>query len=333
MKILILKTSALGDVIHTFPVVDYLKKRFPVGQIDWVVETRAASLVKAHPHIDRVLSLDSKRWREKPFSSSNRKERSGFRTELKKVHYDLVFDLQGNLKSSWVLSQVVAKKKIGFGWKTVPEWPNALFTSHRFNPHPNQNIREDYLSVVQSYFRDPQSFVSSPIALTLTEEERCKLVQLKLNPTLVCPGAAWPNKRLPQKTLSFVLKKINRGPYMFSWGSNEEREIAMQLSAEFPNSYVLEPLSLPLLQHVMAKCQLVIAMDSLPLHLCGTTQTASLSFFGPSSASKYLPMGKQHRAFQGLCPYGIRFEKRCSRLRSCPTGACLSENQWIETTL
>ncbi len=310
MKILIVKTSALGDIIHTFPVVSYLKRRDPTCQIDWVVEGKFAELVEAHPLVNRVLTIDSKKWRKKPF---------GWGHTIRKVRYDLVFDLQGNVKSSVVLAKVRAKKRVGLGWKSLPEWPNALFTSKKINPPPGKNIREDYLAVVQGYFQDETPFQSKPVTLSLAED----VSEVLSDATLVCAGAAWPNKQLATEQLAAVLKKLDRGPYLFAWGTVQEKGVATELAAHFPESVVLKRYSLPALQHIMAKSRLVVAMDSLPLHLAATTNTATLSFFGPSSAQKYGPPGEQHKAIQGECPYGVTFEKRCPQLRTCLSGACL----------
>lgn len=324
MKILLVKTSSLGDIIQSFPVLDYLRRRFPYGRLDWVVEQPYAELVRANPHVDRVLTVE----KGKIFSS--------FRRSLNKEAYDLVFDLQGNIKSSSILLQVGAKKKIGFGWTTVPEWPNLLFTSKKVNPPKGRNRREDYLSVVKQFFKDAAPYIFHPIELKLNTLEQQKLSSLFSDapqPLLVCPSAAWPNKCLSSERLIRALKQLDHSPYWLVWGNKKERESALQISSQFPNSSVLERLTLPLLQHVMARSKLVIAMDSLPLHLCGTTATPSLSFFGPSSAEKYRPLGPQHRAFQGECPYGIRFEKRCPKLRSCETGACLQNEREIDIFL
>lgn len=326
MKILIVKTSSLGDIIQTFPVIDYLKSRFPEGEIDWVVEKPFAELVKAHPYVTRTLTIESKKWRKNLSKKETYQQIGGFRQKLRESRYDLLFDLQGNIKSGLVVSQARAQKKVGFGWKTVAEWPNVLFTRRWINPPEGKNIREDYLAITQGYFRDQTPYVPRPISLNLEPLQQQRLADLFTHderPTLVCPFSAWPNKSLTEEALVKVLIDLNRGPYWFIWGSPQERESALHLSSYFPESTVLERLSLPLLQHVMARSQLVITMDSLPLHLCGTTQTPSLSFFGPSSAEKYRPLGEQHKAIQGECPYGIRFEKRCPKLRTCPTGACL----------
>ena len=326
MKILLVKTSSLGDIIQIFPVLDYLRRRFPEGQIDWAVESAFVEIVKANPQVDRVLAIESKKWRKNPFKKESWQQIAGFRKRLKEVEYDLLFDLQGNLKSSFIVWCARAKKKAGFGWKSVSEWPNALFTSHKINPPSGKNIRQDYLSLIQGFFKDSSPYIFQSVSLKLEPLQQQKLADLfsqNQHPTLVCPSSAWPNKCLSEELLIQVLSALNRGPYWFVWGNPQEREIALQLASHFCGSSVLERLSLPLLQHVMAKCQLVVAMDSLPLHLCGTTQTPTLSFFGPSSAKKYAPLGKQHLAVQGKCPYGIHFEKRCPKLRTCQTGACM----------
>lgn len=330
MKILIIKTSSLGDIIQTFPVLDYLRHHFPHAQIDWVVEHPFIELVKANTQVNSVISIESKRWRRNLFKKKTRISIRDFRNKLRKTTYDLTFDLQGNIKSGLILWLVRSQKKIGFGWSTAPEWPNCLFTSRKFNPEKGRNIREDYLAIVQKYFQDSKPHLSQPQLLRLEpiqEQQLASLFSEFCTPILVCPGSAWPNKCLETSQLRKILEKLNSRPYWFVWGSLQEREAAVFLSSCFPGSKVLEKLSLPLLQHVMARSQLVIAMDSLPLHLCGTTLTPSLSFFGPSSASKFRPLGEKQLFIQGKCPYDVQFEKRCPKLRTCPTGACLKNHE------
>ncbi len=319
MKFLIIKTSALGDIIHAFTALSYLREKCPFAQIEWVVEAPFRELVEAHPAVDRVLTIDSKMWRKKPFSRKTWQEVRQFRRSL--LEYDAAFDLQGNLKSSWVLRQTYAKLKIGFGKQAVAEWPNLLFTHLRVNPPKGQNIRDDYLTVVQRYFHDQGAHTPAPVQLRLSS---CELLE-KIDPkaTLVCAGAHWRNKQLPIKNLIAALEKLP-GPFYFSWGSPSEKERAEQLAAAVGGT-LLPKCSLPLLQRIMDRCAKVVAMDSLPLHLCGTTKTPTLSFFGPSSAKKYAPQGKLHQVVEGDCPFGQTFEKRCPKLRTCQSGDCINK--------
>lgn len=334
MKILIVKTSSLGDIVHAFPILPYIKGKFPSAQIDWVVEKPYADLVRAHPLVDLVIPIQTKKWRSRLFSLETWKEIRAVRKELQLEHYDVVFDLQGNLKSGYFTGAARALKKVGFGLSTLPEWPNIFFTNLRFNPPAGLNIRDDYRFLVQSFFSDFSPIDEAGIRLTVSSEEEQKIRQILSSAVLsggkailVCPGSNWANKQISLDCMAQFLKGINKecqGRFLFAWGSEEEKKTALALQEKFPKqSLVLDKLSLPGLQNLMSRVSLVIAMDSLPLHLAATTSTPTFSVFGASSADKYKPIGKRHMAFQGACPYGRTFQKRCPVLRTCPTGLCV----------
>ena len=333
MKVLIVKTSSLGDIIQTFSALDYLKQRSPEMEVHWIVESAFAELVRAHPFVDKILMIDSKKWRQAPLSKESLQQVLASRKAVRETFYDVLFDFQGNIKSGLVVASARARTKVGFGWKSAAEWPACLFTHCKINPSPGRNIREDYLALAQGYFKDNKLYQPRPFSLKLDSLQQQRLSDLfsqGARPILVCPSAAWSNKCLSEEGLVQVLHRLDTGPYWFVWGNLAERNQAIRLAGHFRASSVLEKLSLPLLQHVMARSRLVVAMDSLPLHLCGTTPTPTLGFFGPSSAAKYRPLGSHHMAIQGVCPYGVQFEKRCPQLRTCTTGLCLKSAQDID---
>jgi heptosyltransferase-1 len=333
MKALLVKTSSLGDIVHTFPVVGYLKHLNVT--IDWVVETSNAALPLAHPHVNQVLTIDSKKWRKNPLNGTTWNEIASLKEKLRAAQYDVVFDLQGNIKSGIVTWLTPCHTKVGFGKATVPEWPNLLATNHRFNPLPGNNIRADYLSLVQSYFGDRNPFENTSVILKVSDDQKRIVRDLLASPVvekgskiLVCSGSMWTNKTLPAETLLRLLQRIHETfdcSYLLAWGSEEEKTTAEFLSKNLNSSLLLPRLPLPTLQNLMHGVDLTIAMDSLPLHLAGTACTPTWGLFGPSSVAKYNPQGPQNLAFQGACPYGRSFEKRCPILRTCPTGACLRE--------
>lgn len=335
-NILLIKTSALGDIIQAYPVVDFLREKFPEATIDWAVETPFAELVEAHPKIDNVLYVSTKTWRRNFFKLSTFKDICKVRKELRRKTYDAVFDLQGNIKSGLILSQVKSPQKIGFGKHSVPEWPNLLFTQQRFNPPIGGNIREDYLAIVKAFFQDCEPHKSSGVTLKITDAQKTVVQSILQHPILnenlkviVSPGSAWRNKQMTPEALALFLSEVQlylKCKFIFLWGTQVEKTISDQLHQQFiKDSIVPDRMSLPMVQNLMMGADLVIGMDSLPLHLAGTTTTTSFSVFGPSLAHKYKPIGKNHFAFQGHCPYGRTFEKRCPILRTCPTGACIRE--------
>jgi heptosyltransferase-1 len=174
-----------------------------------------------------------------------------------------------------------------------------------------------------------------------TEEIKTQIKDLLLKPELlarkivmVCPGSAWRNKQMNSAALCNLLSHFHdelNSSFIFVWGTEEEKRVVTELQSKFPeHAVVVDRLPLPGLQNLMNQVDLVIAMDSLPLHLAGTTKTPTYSIFGASLANKYKPLGEKHLAFQGNCPYGRIFEKRCPILRSCPTGACIQSRNGDE---
>ena len=147
------------------------------------------------PYVNDVLLVDTKSWRKSPFKRSTWKEIQAFRRTLREVKYDVVFDLQGNVKSGLIVSQAFAKQKVGFGKETVAESPNLLFTNRRFNPPAARNIRDDYLYLAQSFLQDTDPYKNQGVMLKLDGKQQASLQMALKFPAfqepykvMVCPG-------------------------------------------------------------------------------------------------------------------------------------------------
>lgn len=320
MRFLIVKTSALGDIIHAYPVLEYLKNRFPDCEIDWVAEKRTMAAIQPHPYVTNCFEIDTTNWRKNWWRKCTWQAIKDAATKIRKGRYDAVFDLQGNCKSAIITFLARATDKVGF--HVPPERIATLVLTKRYAPLPEKNIRQDYLFIVQNYFND----FSQPQTHSLLQVEE-PLGSLKAN-WMVCPGSNWKNKQLTKEQLIAFLtqcKQTYQPIFAFLAGSEQELSFAQELCQHFPDATIVMRPSIAKLQRLMSQLELVISMDSLPLHLAAVAGCATFSFFGPSSSAKYGPVGDLHGSFQGECPYGMHFEKRCTRLRSCPTGACLRE--------
>ncbi len=321
MKILIVKTSAIGDVIQAFPVVAYIKKKMPEAVIDWVVEQGIAELVAAHPDVHQAIPVDTKKWRKTLFQVETWRALKQLRQTLRETSYDLLIDLQGNSKSALFTWMAKSREKVGYDFKSLPEKLNYLATFKRFSVSLGMSIQQQYLHLVQSYFGEVWE-PSEPVHL----KAELPALSLQKPVLMVCFGSRWTNKKLPQETMVQLLKRATSFSFLFIFSNEEEKKEAKEFQSHFPeNSQILGGLTLPQLQKLMHRVNGVISMDSATLHLCGTTATPSFSVFGPSSAHVYKPFGTDHFAVQGSCPYGRKFVKRCPILRSCPTGACIKE--------
>jgi heptosyltransferase-1 len=315
-SILIIKTSSLGDIIQSFHVLNFLKKHFPKVEIDWVVEKKFLSLVAAHPLVRHAKPID----RKQMFSSLR---------EIRKISYDVIFDLQGNSKSALVTLFSRGKIKVGFGVRSVREWPNLFATQIHFNVVRQMNVRLQYLSLIAQFFQLPLSFQEEKVLLKTTDIGEIYREGRKNYQIMVCPGSHWVNKQLPLEImipfLSLIQKKYGAF-FLLMWGTASERDVCEKIRSVFlEHSQIIEKLPFPVWQNLMSCMDLVIAVDSSALHLCGTTSTPSFSIFGPTSSSIFKPLGNRHFSFQGTCPYGRTFEKQCPILRTCPTGSCIKQ--------
>ncbi len=325
-KILIVKSSSLGDILQSFVVVEYLHERFADAKIDWIVEKKYEDLVLAHPYVHATYGVDVKGGFSKIFPFLRTMAR------VRQTSYDWIFDLQGNCKSALFTLLSRGKKKIGLGRKSVREWPNLLVTEERIDPEAKKNMRLQYLQIVQQFLKDDLPFVSKGVVLKVSHEkerEYCeKLLEKKsAYRILVSPSSRWENKKVAPALWQGLLEKMREefDPlFFFVWGNQEEKNEVSQLASFFPRSVVVEKLSLPALQMLLSKMDLFLGVDSAALHLSATLpQMATFSFFGPTTFSIFQPIGESHLSFQGLCPFGCSFVKSCPHLRTCATGGCL----------
>ncbi len=334
MKILIVKTSSLGDVVHTFPAINYLRARFPDATIDWVAEKRECDLLAIYPDVSRVICFDWKQWWNKcRFDAPSRKKFADFVRELRAEKYDLLFDLHGNTKSAIPTALARAKIKVGFGFKSAPEWPNCLFTNKRYNFPEGLNVRKNYLQLVASLFGEEPELVIKKEALKVTADERSRvdglLEKCKGPVALISTGSQRIAKNLEIKTLAAFLQEVGsaRGyQWLFIHGSEEEGDNARILHEHFPeNSLIAPKLSVGELSFLMSRSEILFGMDSFPLHLAEISGCKTYGFFGPTVGEVYAPpiVAAHHNFFQSECPYGMKFVVRCPKERSCKDVACM----------
>jgi heptosyltransferase-1 len=326
IKVLIVKTSALGDIVHVFPAIEFLREALGDVEIDWAVERRAASLVEAYPNISEVFILNTSSWKRAPWKA--RREIRNFITLLRAKKYDIVFDFQGNSKSALITALARSDKKVGFGRKSVTEWPNLLVTDSQFDPLPGSTIYERNLFLVRQLLEDDSPWTFTPFSLI--DQQPSPIGQHNVNQGrryMICFGSCWENKKLPPSLWRSLIESIaGQGNALYLiYGTEEERKEAESLQAGIPLVSILEKMSLPLLQKTMALMDGVISVDSIALHLARIAGVPTFGLFGPSSATVFSPEGVDSVTIQGSCPYGVKFDKRCSELRRCSTGACLKE--------
>ena len=125
-KILIIKPSSLGDIVHSLPFLDVIKKRFPTSEIHWIIFEGFEGLLEGHPMIDRLWVINKDSWKKIDRARNTLSEISTFVRGLKKERFDLVIDLQGLLRSGLVTAATGSPMRIGF--KEAREGSSLFYT-------------------------------------------------------------------------------------------------------------------------------------------------------------------------------------------------------------
>ncbi|CAK0750613.1 Lipopolysaccharide heptosyltransferase 1 [Gammaproteobacteria bacterium] len=266
-NILVVKTTSLGDLVHTLPAITDLAQRIPDVRIDWVAEEAFTDIPTLHPAIRRVIPVALRRWRKTPWQSATRHELGAFLRTLRAIEYDLVLDYQGLIKSA-VITCLAYGRRWGLNWYSAREPLATLCYDRRCMVACDQHAvtRNRALAACALGYElpiDPPNYgivqsLSQPIGMVLSERY------------VVCLHATSRASKnwSPEHwiTLGRILTK--RGwTCLLPWGNERERGAAITLAGEIPQARVLPALTLRELASVLSGAEVVIGMDTGLTHL------------------------------------------------------------------
>ncbi len=328
MEILIVKLSALGDVIHTLPSVRALRSLYPAAKISWVVEEAASDILVGNPDLDRIIISRRKKWIEniKNFDKldETRRQVSSFLKDLKDRSYDLVIDFQGLFKSAFLV--FLTKSPIKLGYDSMQELSGLFYTD---------KIREDLgKHAVDRYLDFPRHLgasVGEPQFIIQTDHEN----EIKVNELLaqnmisskdkiiaVSPVALWDTKLWDNHSWAALCDRIIKelGIKLIFVGDGSRSDISEIKSSMSAQSIDLDgQTSLRDLATLFRQADLVLTTDSGPMHLAAALGKPVIALFGPTSPGRTGPYGKGHTI--------IRKDLECSPcfLKKCESRRCMTE--------
>jgi len=329
-RILIVKLSAMGDVLHALPAVAYLRRAAPSAEIHWAVDARFAELLEGNPGIAKVVPLPIKEWKGRLGSPAAWREAITATRALRRERYDAAFDVQGNIKSGVVTFLSGAPIRYGFPREVARERQNLWFTNRR--PPASEQDRH----VTQKILR----VVSAPFgALFAMEELRGEVANIPeetaaasrlleellpgASPCLaVHPGTTWNTKRMDPSFWAESVRILRKtfpgmGTYL-SWGSEPEREECDAIRELSGGRVVLLPrLGFRALAAAYRACGHVIAPDTGPLHLAAVAGAKTVSVFRATDGNRNAPVGPDHRFLQAPLPCTACLRRECDRDAEC----------------
>ncbi len=274
MRILLIKTSSLGDVVHNLPVVTDLRRRYPEAKIDWVVEEALAEIPRLHPGVRHVIPLALRRWRKSPLAAATWREVCAFRAMLRQDDYELVIDTQGLLKSA-LIAFMARGKRCGFAAGSAREPLAAGFYNKTFDVPTSLHAvaRNRRLAALAAGYSDapaadygltaaPSAAARRPCAVLLTATSR---------DDKLWPEDRWiaTGKALHGQGLTCLLPA----------GSATERQRAERLAQAIPGAVALPALNLHDLAAQLAAARIVIGVDTGLVHLAAALGRPTLALF------------------------------------------------------
>ena len=313
-SIVVVKLSAIGDVIHGVPVAVAIKRAFPETRIGWAVEGRTADVLAGHPAIDHIFRLPRG-------GLKSPRAVLGLRRQLLAFRPDVTLDLQGLLKSgvaSWLSG---ARLRIG------PARPDAregswLAATHRVAVQATHVVdRNCELLAPLGIPARPAEFVMPHWPVSRLRMQHWLATQrLAQRPVILNPGAGWRSKLWPLDRFSATargMRRLHGQPVIVVWGGDAERAAAERIVADAADSAIMAPAtSLQDLGELCRLAGLFISSDTGPLHLAAAVGTPCVGLFGPVPAERNGPYGPGHACVEP--PAGLRpaWEDRKTDLRS-----------------
>ena len=274
MRILLIKTSSLGDVVHNLPVVTDLRREYPECKIDWVVEEGIADIARLHPGVRRVIPVALRRWRKSLLAAATWQEMRAFRAALQEEDYDLVLDTQGLLKSA-LITRMARGKRCGYAASSAREPLATRFYDATFEvPRSLHAVeRNRCLASLAAGYVAPTALdygIAVPPAPT-HEQASAVLLTATSRDDKLWPQDRWiaAGRALNERGLACLLPA----------GSATERERAMQIAQAIPGAIALPSMSLPDLAAQLAKARIVIGVDTGLVHLAAALGRPTLALF------------------------------------------------------
>lgn len=312
-KILLIKPSAIGDVVHTLPFLALLRRKFPHAYIAWLVTPACSGLLDRHPLLSEVILFDRKRYGTAIKSPAAAKEFRHFTQSLKDRDFDLVIDLQGLFRSGYLAWKTGAKTRVGFGYAREAA---PLFYTHRIPRHPHErHAIERYLDIAEALGlgRGPLEY-----AWNTTETHRAKAAELlaPLQPTsnsfaALIPGTNWETKRWPAQRFKLLAQRLRTELDLPS--------VVIGAASDKPLADIIQPdldltgkSTLPETTALLERATIVIANDTGPMHIAAALGRPLVTLYGPTSPLRTGPHNRLDTVLRLDLPCSPCLSRTCS---------------------
>lgn len=295
MRIVLVRLSSLGDIVHTWPLAVELRKALPDMHLTWVVEEPFRILVDGHPAVDSVLTVTTRRWRRRPLSAVTRAETAVLRSRFSELTPEVAIDSQGVLKSAVITRWTGAGARIGLRRPWRRELLAGLaYTATLPGSSRSRHVVATNLELVRAVGAGPPEQPAAPDGRWLPERlADGDPPSVGGDHAVLLPGAGSARKQLRVAVLAEVADRIARrtSRVLVAWGPGE-RERAEAIAGLAGSAVVTAPpTDLGELTLLLAGARLVVGADTGPVHLAASLGVSTLAVFSATDWRRNGPLG------------------------------------------
>jgi lipopolysaccharide heptosyltransferase I len=304
-RVLIIKPSSLGDIVHALPVLTALRARYPFAHLAWLVSRPFAPLLDGHPLLDEVIPFDRQGYGRMLRSPRALADFVRFVRDLRRRRFNLVLDLQGLVRSGFLAWATGAPRRVGFGDARELAW--LFYTQRVAGSRRACHAVEMNLRLARAIALDVQT-PAFPLGLRTQEltDARRLLDGAACQPlerfTAVLPGARWESKRWRAERFAELIERLHADgfPQCVLLGAAEDRPVADRVIAATHGAAVdlVGRTSLRELAAVLSLAELVICNDSGPMHIAAAFGRPLVALFGPTNPARTGPYDPSARVVQ-----------------------------------
>ena len=322
LKILIVRLSAIGDVVHSLPVVYALRRKFPDAHISWIVEDKAADILIGNPLLDKVYVLPKKKWKKKLLSFKTIKEIKSLISEIRSQKFDIAIDLQELFKSGFITFLSGAKRRIAHA--KTREFAD-IFINEKLAAYdifdPNKMIIERYLDSAEYLGApvDEVKFSLPPLKNETIEYVNDLLKNTDKNKPIIIfsPATMWESKHWIEEYWSELLSRL----YVFSnivfTGTHNDKALIERITKNSSSqNYIslVDKTSLFELIELFNRSDIVVAPDTGPAHIANASnKPVIVTIFGATSNKRTCPYGDKHVSLSANLECQPCSKKKCPR--------------------
>jgi heptosyltransferase-1 len=309
-RILLIKLTSLGDLIHALPALSDAKSARPELEFDWVIDENFQEIAGWHPAVKRIVTTNHRKWRGALAHPSTFGSISRLIAAIRAAEYDLVIDGQGNFKTA-LLSMFARGPRAGFDRHSVREWIAHLAYQRRFavskNAHAIERLRRLFASALD--YPVPRSLPDFRIQKERFVEPKVDLPEEYL---VFVHNASWKTKLWPEAHWADLLKKSVRAGFrvLLPWGNSKEEARARRLAIS-PEVQVLPRLTLSEMGYVLERAKACVCMDTGLSHLAAALNVPSITLYGSTDSGLIGASGSSQVHLRSNLPCSPCRKKTC----------------------